>query len=60
MAVQDTVEFAIVGAGAGGDRRAISPRRHINLFEDFIRALRENRAPWSTAAREGAASPPCL
>lgn len=32
-------------AGAGGDPRGIAAGGHIALFEDFIRAIRENRQP---------------
>ncbi|HDQ72813.1 MAG TPA: Gfo/Idh/MocA family oxidoreductase [Chloroflexi bacterium] len=36
---------AAVGAGCGGDPRDIAPTGHINVFRDFIAALREDRAP---------------
>lgn len=43
--VPPTVTGAATGAGAGGDPRDISPTGHINVFRDFIEALREDRAP---------------
>lgn len=36
---------ASTAAGAGGDPKGIAPTGHIAVFRDFIRALRENRAP---------------
>jgi UDP-N-acetyl-2-amino-2-deoxyglucuronate dehydrogenase len=32
-------------AGAGGDPRGIAPVGHVAIFRDFVRALREGRAP---------------
>jgi UDP-N-acetyl-2-amino-2-deoxyglucuronate dehydrogenase len=47
--VQANVEPLETGAstapGAGGDPKGIAPTGHIAILRDFIRALRENRAP---------------
>jgi UDP-N-acetyl-2-amino-2-deoxyglucuronate dehydrogenase len=43
--VEPRITGVAAGAGAGGDPRDISPTGHINIFEDFILALREDRAP---------------
>jgi predicted dehydrogenase len=32
-------------AGSGGDPRGIKPTGHINLFKDFMQAIREKRSP---------------
>jgi UDP-N-acetyl-2-amino-2-deoxyglucuronate dehydrogenase len=43
--VEPVVTGAAADAGPGGDPRGIALTGHINLFRDFIAALREDRAP---------------
>lgn len=43
--LESTVTGVAAGAGSGGDPRGIAPTGHINVFHDFIAALREDRAP---------------
>jgi UDP-N-acetyl-2-amino-2-deoxyglucuronate dehydrogenase len=43
--IKPTTSMSTEEPGAGGDPRAIKPSGHINVFKDFMEAVREKRPP---------------